>query len=252
MGAGLMHADVLTVRPGGLSEYTQVPQLQDGALRWQAVGASGDTQVLRPVSEPFSHSGGLRVLTGNLGRCVIKVSAVPEDRQVIEAPARVFDSQESMLEAFSAGELEQSCRENGAGGLVCVVRWQGPRANGMPELHKLTPPLAVLQGQGWRIALVTDGRMSGASGTVPAAIHVSPEAASGGALAKLRDGDRVRLDTIDGTLEAVVPPAEWAARVPAVMPLALHAANRVGLGRDLFAGYRRNALAAEEGACTWL
>jgi len=252
MDAGLMHADVLTVRPGGLSEYTQVPQLREGVLRWQAVGASGDTQVLRPTSEPFSPTGGLRLLTGNLGRCVIKVSAVTEDRQVIEAPARVFDSQEAMLEAFAAGELERSCRDNGAEGLVCVVRWQGPRANGMPELHKLTPPLAVLQGQGWRIALVTDGRMSGASGTVPAAIHVSPEAAAGGALAKLRDGDRVRLDTIDGTLQAVVPLDEWETREPAVMPVALHAANQVGLGRDLFAGYRRNALTAEEGACTWL
>ncbi len=252
MDAGLMHADVTTVRAGGLREYTQVPQLHEGVLRWQVTGPSGDTQVLRPVAEPFSPTGGVRLLTGNLGRSVIKVSAVPEDRHVIEAPARVFDSQEALLQAFAAGELEKACRENGAGGLVCVVRWQGPRANGMPELHKLTPPLAVLQGEGWRVALVTDGRMSGASGKVPAAIHVSPEAAAGGPLAKLRDGDRVRLDAVAGTLTALVPDPEWQARPPAVMPQGLHAGNQVGLGRDLFAGMRRNALTAEEGACTWL
>ena len=252
MDAGLMHADVTTVRPGGLCEYTQVPHLASGALRWQATGASADTQVVRPASAPFGPTGGLKLLTGNLGRSVIKVSAVPEDRHVIEAPARVFDSQEELLQAFSAGELEKACRENGAGGLVCVVRWQGPRANGMPELHKLTPPLAVLQGEGWRVALVTDGRMSGASGKVPAAIHVSPEAVAGGPLARLRDGDPVRLDATAGTLQALVPEAEWQAREPARMPEGLQAADQVGLGRDLFAGFRRNALMAEEGACTWL
>lgn len=252
MDAGLMHADVATVRPGGLCEYTQVPQLQDGDLRWRVTGPSGDPQVVRPVSAPFSPTGGLRLLTGNLGRSVIKVSAVPEDRHVIEAPVRVFDSQDAMLQAFAAGELHKACRDNGAGGLVCVMRWQGPRANGMPELHKLTPPLAVLQGEGWRVALVTDGRMSGASGKVPAAIHVSPEAAAGGPLAKLCDGDRVRLDAVAGTLQALVPDAQWNARQAAPMPKGLHAANQVGLGRDLFAGFRRNALTAEEGACTWL
>ncbi len=252
MDAGLMHADVATVRPGGLCEYTQVPQLQDGALRWKVTGPSGDRQVVRPAAEPFSPTGGVRLLTGNLGRSVIKVSAVPEDRYLIEAPARVFDSQEAMLQAFSAGELAQACRENGSGGLVCVVRWQGPRANGMPELHKLTPPLAVLQEEGWRVALVTDGRMSGASGKVPAAIHVSPEAAAGGPLAKLRDGDRVRLDAAAGTLQALVPQDEWQARHAATLPEGLHAAHQIGLGRDLFAGFRRNALTAEEGACTWL
>ncbi len=252
MDAGLMHPDVATVRAGGLREYTQVPQLHEGALRWQVTGPSGDTQVLRPVTEPFSPTGGVRLLTGNLGRSVIKVSAVPDDRHVIEAPARVFDSQEALLQAFAAGELEKACRENGAGGLVCVVRWQGPRANGMPELHKLTPPLAVLQADGWRVALVTDGRMSGASGKVPAAIHVSPEAAAGGPLAKLRDGDLVRLDAVAGTLQALVPDSEWQTRPTTAMPQGLQAANQVGLGRDLFAGMRRNALAAEEGACTWL
>jgi len=250
--AGFMHADVATVRPAGFQEYGQRPSLDRGALRWTDIGASGDESVVRPAAAPFSPTGGLKLLAGNLGRGVIKVSAVPEDRHIVEAPARVFDSQEALMKAFSAGELEKACRENGAGGLVCVVRWQGPRANGMPELHKLTPPLAVLQGEGWRVALVTDGRMSGASGKVPAAIHVSPEAATGGPLAKVRDGDVIRLDAVAGTLEALVAPAEWAARESAVMPADLIAANQVGLGRDLFAGFRRNALTAEEGACTWL
>jgi phosphogluconate dehydratase len=163
---------------------------------------------------------------------------------VVEAPARIFNAQEELLAAFNAGELERD--------MICVVRWQGPQANGMPELHKLTPPLAVLQGRGFRVALVTDGRMSGASGKVPAAIHVSPEAAAGGPLARLRDGDLVRLDADAGTLAALVPAPEWAARQPATMPEALRLANGHGIGRELFASFRRNALAAEEGACTWL
>ncbi|MES2480912.1 MAG: phosphogluconate dehydratase [Pseudomonadota bacterium] len=250
--AGLMHEDVLTVREGGLREYTRVPSLDGERLHWTDTGASGDTSVVRPAAEPFSAHGGLQLLTGNLGRSVIKVSSVPDDRHVIEAPARVFDSQEDLLHAFNAGELERACEASGARGLVCVVRWQGPRANGMPELHKLTPPLAVLQGKGYRVALVTDGRMSGASGKVPAAIHVSPEAAAGGALARLRDGDVVRLDATAGTLQALVPDDQWQAREPATMPPAQAMANQLGLGRDLFAGFRRNALTAEEGACTWL
>jgi phosphogluconate dehydratase len=200
--------------------------------------------VLRPAARPFSATGGLRLLQGNLGRSVIKVSAVPEDRHIIEAAARVFDSQQALLDAFKAGELERD--------VVCVVRWQGPQANGMPELHKLTPPLAVLQGKGFKVALVTDGRMSGASGKVPAAIHVSPEAAAGGPLARVQDGDRIRLDAVDGTLQVLVGDAEWAARPLAPMPETLRAANAVGMGRELFANLRRNALKAEEGACTWL
>ncbi|MEP6969340.1 MAG: dihydroxy-acid dehydratase, partial [Betaproteobacteria bacterium] len=159
-------------------------------------------------------------------------------------PARIFDSQEALHQAFAAGELDRD--------VVCVVRWQGPQANGMPELHKLTPPLAVLQGKGHRVALVTDGRMSGASGKVPAAIHVSPEAAAGGPLARLRDGDRVRLDADAGSLLALVDSAEWDARAVAQMPAALIAANGVGMGRELFAGMRRNVTTAEEGACSWL
>ena len=250
--AGLMHEDVLTVRDGGLREYTRVPALDGERLHWKDIGASGDISVVRPAAAPFSATGGLELLTGNLGRSVIKVSSVPDDRHVIEAPARVFDNQEDLLHAFSAGELERACEATEARGLVCVVRWQGPRANGMPELHKLTPPLAVLQGKGYRVALVTDGRMSGASGKVPAAIHVSPEAAAGGPLARLHDGDVVRLDATAGTLQALVPHDQWQARVPAQMPSAQAMANQVGLGRDLFAGFRRIALTAEEGACTWL
>ena len=244
LDAGLMHEDVLTVRQGGIREYTRIPALQNDQLVWTDMGASGDDNVLRPASRPFSATGGLRLLQGPLGRSVIKVSAVPEDRHVIEAPARVFDSQEDLQAAFKAGELERD--------VVCVVRWQGPQANGMPELHKLTPPLAVLQGKGYKVALVTDGRMSGASGKVPAAIHVSPEAAAGGPLARVRDGDVIRLDATAGTLEVLVNEAEWAARPVATLPEALRAANGVGMGRELFANLRRNALKAEEGACTWL
>jgi phosphogluconate dehydratase len=245
LDAGFMHADVLTVRSGGLREYCGIPAAgADGSLQWQDAGASRDEGVVRPASKPFSASGGLKLLQGNLGRSVIKISAVPDDRHVIEAPCRVFDSQDALHVAFKAGELDHD--------VVCVVRWQGPQANGMPELHKLTPPLAVLQGKGFKVALVTDGRMSGASGKVPAAIHVSPEAAAGGDLAKVRDGDVIRLDANAQTLQVLVDPQEWAARPLAAMPEALRAANGVGMGRELFANMRRNALAAEQGACTWL
>jgi phosphogluconate dehydratase len=200
--------------------------------------------VLRPAAHPFSPTGGLRLLQGNLGRAVIKASAVPEDRHIIEAPARVFDSQQALQAAFKAGELDRD--------VVAVVRFQGPRANGMPELHNLTPPLGVLQDKGYRVALVTDGRMSGASGKVPAAIHVSPEALAGGALARVRDGDRIRLDAVAGTLEALVPPQEWAAREPASRSADETDGSAHGLGRELFAGMRRNVASAEEGAVTWL
>jgi phosphogluconate dehydratase len=211
---------------------------------WQDAGPSKDDTVVRPATQPFSPTGGLMLLQGNLGRSVIKVSAVPEDRHIIEAPARVFDSQEALLSAFNDGSMTQD--------VVCVVRWQGPQANGMPELHKLTPPLAVLQGRGFKVALVTDGRMSGASGKVPAAIHVSPEAKTGGPLAKVLDGDTIRLDALAGTLQVLVPQAEWDARPLAQMPAQLVEANAIGMGRELFAGLRKNALTAEEGACAWL
>jgi len=245
LDAGFMHAEVLTVRSGGLREFTGIPYAQaDGSLQWSDPGVSKDDTVVRPASKPFSLSGGLKLLQGNLGRSVIKISAVPDDRHVIEAPCRVFDSQEALHHAFNANELNQD--------LICVVRWQGPQANGMPELHKLTPPLAVLQGKGYKVALVTDGRMSGASGKVPAAIHVSPEAAAAGPLAKVRDGDVIRLDATAGTLKVLVSASEWDERVTETMPEALRAANGVGMGRELFASMRRNALAAEEGACSWL
>jgi phosphogluconate dehydratase len=244
LDAGFMHADVLTVRPGGLREFTRKPATVDGQLVWHEIGASQDDTVVRPASQPFSATGGLKLLQGNLGRSVIKVSAVPEALHVIEAPARVFHSQEALLAAFKAGDMDKD--------MVCVVRWQGPQANGMPELHKLTPPLAVLQGKGFKVALVTDGRMSGASGKVPAAIHVSPEAAAGGPLAKVQDGDVIRLDGVAGSLQVLVSEAEWAARPVAQMPAELRAANGVGMGRELFANLRRHALKAEEGACTWL
>ncbi len=242
---GFMHADVAAVVEGGLHEFGKTPH-QDGAgLRWiELPKASGDEAIVRTAAKPFSPEGGLKLLTGNLGRSVIKISAVPDDRHVVEAPARVFASQEELLAAFKAGELERD--------LIAVVRFQGPRANGMPELHKLTPPLAVLQGKGFKVALVTDGRMSGASGKVPAAIHVSPEALADGPLGKVRDGDVIRLDAVAGTLDALVDAAEWAARPLARITDAASDTNAHGLGRELFGGMRRNVLSAEEGACTWL
>jgi len=244
LDAGFMHEDVLTVREGGIREYARVPELNGAALSWREVGDSKDESIIRPADRPFSATGGLKLLTGNLGRSVIKVSAVPDDRHVIEAPARVFDSQEALLQAFGAGELERD--------VVCVVRWQGPQANGMPELHKLTPPLAVLQGKGFRVALVTDGRMSGASGKVPAAIHVSPEAAAGGPLAKVMDGDVIRVDALSGELHVLVPDIAWAARPVSVMPGELRQRNSVGMGRGLFSSMRARALTAEEGAMSWM
>ncbi len=244
LDADLLHPDVLTVSPGGLRDYTREPAMDGAALVWQGSGVSRDESIVRPASAPFSATGGLKLLDGNMGRSVIKVSAVPDDRHVIEAPARVFDSQDALHVAFKAGELDRD--------VVCVVRWQGPQANGMPELHKLTPPLAVLQGRGFKVALVTDGRMSGASGKVPAAIHVSPEAAAGGPLARVHDGDIIRVDAVAGTLQALVPEDEWAQRKTAVMPEELRAANHTGMGRELFAGFRRNASVAEQGACAWL
>ncbi|MGN6526144.1 MAG: phosphogluconate dehydratase [Burkholderiaceae bacterium] len=243
--AGLLHPDVNTVSEGGGAAYADVPEMVDGRLGWKVLPrAPIDAGVVRTAAEPFSATGGLKLLEGNLGRSVIKVSAVPEDRHVVTAPAKVFDSQEDLLHAFQRGELEQD--------FVAVVRWQGPRANGMPELHKLTPPLAVLQGRGFKVALVTDGRMSGASGKVPAAIHVSPEALGGGPLARVRDGDLIRLDAVAGTLQVLVPAAEWDARVPDERPQALADSHGAGFGRTLFAGMRRNVTTAEEGACTWL
>ncbi|HSW24833.1 MAG TPA: dihydroxy-acid dehydratase, partial [Burkholderiaceae bacterium] len=243
--AGLLHSDVLTADTRGIAAYGRVPELARGHLQWRDLpAASGDTTILRGAADPFSASGGLRVLTGNLGRAVIKVSAVPDDRHVVEAPAMVFDSQQALLAAFAAGQLERD--------VVAVVRFQGPQANGMPELHKLTPALAVLQGRGFKVALVTDGRMSGASGKVPAAIHVTPEALAGGALAKVRSGDMVRVDADAGTLEVKVDALTWAEREPETIDPIQADDNAHGLGRELFAGFRRNVNGAEQGACSWL
>jgi phosphogluconate dehydratase len=245
LDGGCLHADVAAVDPRGLAAYTRLPGLRDGRLHWQPLPRdSGDAGVLRPAARPFSPTGGLRLLQGNLGRSVIKTSSVPDHCLVIEAPARVFGSQEALLAACNAGELERD--------VVAVVRFQGPHANGMPELHKLTPPLAVLQGKGFQVALVTDGRMSGASGKVPAAIHVSPEALAGGPLAKLRDGDVIRLDAVAGTLDARVDAVEWAARESAHITPEQAEINAHDLGRELFAGLRRNVSSAESGAVSWL
>lgn len=246
LDSGCLHGDVLTVAAGGMAAYGRVPaQGADGALVWHDLPATPiDGAIVRTAAAPFGESGGLKLLAGNLGRGVMKVSAVPEDRHIIEAPAIVFDSQEALHVAFRAGELERD--------FVAIVRFQGPKANGMPELHKLTPPLAVQQDKGFRVALVTDGRMSGASGKVPAAIHVSPEVLAGGPLGKVRTGDLVRVDAVTGTLDALVPADEWAARVIEERPEALTDDAGHGMGRELFGGMRRNVRTAEEGAVTWL
>ena len=235
LDAGLLHEDVRTVAGVGLSRYAREPKLLDGALSWtDGPRDSLNDKVLRPAADPFQPSGGLKQLAGNLGRGVMKVSAVAPERHVIEAPARIFESQDAVKAAFKRGEFTSDC--------VVVVRFQGPRANGMPELHSLTPTLAVLQDRGLKVALVTDGRMSGASGKVPAAIHVSPEAAAGGPLARLRDGDLVRVDATAGTIDALVP--DFGARAPVTADLS---ANRHGIGRELFEVFRTHAGPAETG-----
>ncbi len=239
---GLLQEDVTTVMGGGLRDYANEPWLNDGRLDWRAAPAtSGDLDVLRPVSNPFSSHGGLQLVQGNLGRAVIKTSAMPGDHFVIEAPAIVFDDQSDVIAAFKAGRLNKD--------FVAIVRFQGPRANGMPELHQLTPSLASLQSKGYKVALVTDGRMSGASGSVPAAIHVTPECLSGGPLARVRDGDIIRLDCDRGVLEAKVPESVWQQREAATQG---HAANQYGMGRELFASFRRNSGDAEAGAISLL
>ncbi len=235
LSAGLLHRDIMTVAGKDLSDYGQTAVIAEDKLAWTPVGDSGDETILRPASAPFSADGGMRILSGNLGRACIKVSAVERERWIIEAPARVFSDQSEVQAAFKAGELERD--------VVVVVRFQGPKANGMPELHKLTPPLGVLQNRGFKVALVTDGRMSGASGKVPCAIHLSPEAIGGGAIGLIRDGDIVRLDAVEGTLNALVDPAEWAAREQAATP-----APAQGMGRELFALFRQAADEAEKGA----
>lgn len=239
--AGLVHEDVSTVMGQGLSAYAQEPCIRDGQLSWQeAPKMSGDENVLRPVSRAFSDNGGLKMLHGNIGRAVIKVSAVAPEHRVVEAPAKIFHDQQSLIEAFNAGQLNED--------FVAVVRYQGPKANGMPELHQLTPQLTSLQQQGYKVALVTDGRMSGASGKVPAAIHVSPEALLGGMIGRIHEGDVVRVDAENGVLEVLVSDEELAAREVRTPDLS---ANQMGTGRELFTGFRMLATPAEEGAMSF-
>ena len=237
LDAGLAHSDVLTVSERGMAAYAEEPVLDGAALSWRPAPATSlDPAILAPVSAPFHPDGGMRLVAGNLGRGTFKTSAVDSERYTIEAPARVFDSQEAVQAAFKAGELDRD--------VVVVVRFQGPRANGMPELHKLTPPLGVLQDRGFKVALVTDGRMSGASGKVPAAIHVTPEALGGGPLALVQDGDVIRLCAHDGTLDVL---ADLASRSPAAAPQ-----TEMGMGRELFAMLRRHADGAEQGGSAML
>ncbi|WP_176591352.1 phosphogluconate dehydratase [Sphingobium sp. EM0848] len=235
LGNGLLHGDIPTVARQGLTDYGKEPVLENDALVWKDVPESRDEAILRPVSNPFSADGGMKLLSGNLGRCVMKVSAVDKERWTIEAPAAVFHDQDDVLRAFKASELERD--------VVVVVRFQGPKANGMPELHKLTPALGVLQDRGFRVALLTDGRMSGASGKVPAAIHLSPEALGGGPIGKLRDGDLVRVCAETGEVTALVDAATWDARdIPAAPPAPYDT------GRELFALFRHHSDLAEAGA----
>ena len=240
--AGLLHRDIRCVHGGDLLAQAAEPYLDDLQLRWRAPAAeSRDSAVLRPVSAPFDAEGGMRCVSGNLGRAIVKVSAVKPEHRQITAPARVFENQDALLAAFERGELSAEL----AGDFVAVIRGQGPRANGMPELHKLTPTLSLLQDRGQRVALLTDGRMSGASGKVLAAIHAVPEAADGGPLAKLQDGDVIVIDGVKGTLNVQLSEADWLARAPAAIDLS---ANQFGVGRELFGFMRAQVDSAEHGA----
>ncbi|WP_127555972.1 phosphogluconate dehydratase [Saccharospirillum alexandrii] len=238
LDGGLLHDDVKTIMGSGLRKYTEEPFLESDDIVFKpGAGKSLSEDIVRPVSNPFSPEGGLHVIKGNLGTGVIKVSAVKAEHQHIEAPAVIFESQHDLQAAFEAGDLNKDC--------IVVVRFQGPKANGMPELHKLTPPLGVLQDKGYKVALVTDGRMSGASGKVPAAIHLSPEASEGGPLARVQAGDMIKLDAHTGELNIQVDPAEFAARTPVIGDLK---ANQFGVGRELFGHMRSAVSTAEEGA----
>jgi len=233
---GLLHPDTRTVAGDGLENYTAEPHLDDGELVWRpGAGHSLNDKILRPAADPFQPTGGVKRLAGNLGTAVMKISAVAPEHRVVEAPIRVFHDQNDVKAAFKAGEL--------TGDVIVVVRFQGPKANGMPELHSLTPVLSILQGRGQKVALVTDGRMSGASGKVPAAIHVCPEALDGGLIARLRDGDMCRVDAETGVLEVL---NDGVSDRPATTPDLT--SNQAGLGRELFAAFRANAGSAVTGA----
>ncbi len=239
LSEGMMHEDARTIWGDSLHDYAVEAKLNaDGSVeRIPAPKISGDEKVLAPIAKAFQQSGGIKLLTGNLGNAIIKTSAVKPERHIIEAPAVVFEDQNSLITAFKAGQLERD--------FIAVIRFQGPKANGMPELHKLLPSLGVLQDKGFRVALVTDGRMSGASGKVPAAIHVTPEAKDGGLIGKVRNGDMVRVDAVNGTLELLVSAAELATRNQAVGDLV---ANDFGMGRELFQAMRAIATRADDGA----
>jgi phosphogluconate dehydratase len=239
LDAGLLHGDIPTVAGNSLADYARDPAMDGEQLVWRDVPESRDESILRAATNPFRADGGMRLVKGNLGRAIFKTSAVDEERWTIEAPARVFEDQESVQAAFKAGELDRD--------VVVVVRGQGPQANGMPELHKLTPALGVLQDRGHKVALVTDGRMSGASGKVPAAIHLCPEAMAGGPIARVRDGDVIRLCARQGQLDVLVDAAEFAARAPAVI-----GASGPGTARELFAFFRTGSDDAEAGASAML
>jgi len=242
LDAGLAHEDVNTILGHGLRKHCKEPFLgEDGKVVFRdATAVSGDENVLRPATNPFNNNGGMVLVKGNLGRAVMKVSAVKKEHYSVEAPALTFDSQEDFMHAYKDGKLNRD--------FVAVVRFQGPRANGMPELHALTPALANLQDAGFKVAMVTDGRMSGASGKVPAAIHVSPEILAGGPLGLVRDGDIIRVDANSGTMEALVPADVWAQRTQCTADLT---SSHIGMGRELFSMFRNSISAAEEGAATF-
>jgi phosphogluconate dehydratase len=247
LATGLMHADVLTMAAGGpqdlggLHAYTRVPQLRDAGLHYDEVpDVSADETVVRPAARPFEAQGGLRLLTGNLGRALIKISAVQPQHRRISAAALVVDDPKELDRLHQSGALP--------GHFVAIVRFQGPRANGMPEMHSLAPLLGMLQSQGGQVALVTDGRLSGASGKFPAAIHVTPEALDGGGIAKIREGDMIRVDAVQGRLEVAVDAAEWAARLPAEADLS---ACHAGVGRELFGAFRASVGSADTGAAVF-
>jgi phosphogluconate dehydratase len=236
---GMMHEDILTIaKKPGMRSYTREPKLQDGELVWEeGTETSLDPEVISTVGNPFADSGGLHVIKGNLGRGVSKISAVDPEHQIVEAPAMVFDFQDDVVAAFKRGELNKD--------VIVVLCFQGPKSNGMPELHKLTPPLGVLQDKGYKVALVTDGRMSGASGKVPSAIHMTPECADGSLLTKVRDGDIIQLNTQTGELNVLVDEEELNSRVACVMANTEH---HYGMGRELFDSFRRGVSSAETGA----
>jgi len=242
---GCMFDDVLTVCGQGMEKYGQKLSVKENEISWSRFPKnSGDDSIIRTHDNPFSTTGGLKLLKGNVGRSVMKTSAIPEEKHIIEGPAMIFDSQEELLEAFDEGRLEKD--------FIAVVRFQGPKANGMPELHKLTPPLSVLQNKGFKVAIVTDGRMSGASGKVPAAIHMSPEAALGGAIAKIIEGDMIRINAIVGSLNVLVDEDTWYERKIETLSESKKHNNAHGMGRELFGALRKNVLTAEEGAVTWI